>query len=117
MLAAAGGGMEQVEELLANGAAVDECDARGHTAIWHAVNARKADVLAVLLKKAGTLQGRCPLGRGTLERAFELDDWNLIQPVLTASRTNLGWTKAARSSLTKAIESRAAEHEIGRAHV
>ena len=110
MFAAAGGEVEQVEELISNGAAVDQSDAHGHTAIWHSVNTRKADVLAVLLKKAETLQGRCALGRGTLERAFELDDWDLIQPILAASRTNLGWTKAARSSLIKAITSRTAEH-------
>lgn len=109
MLAAAAGDLEKVEELIASGAAVDQCDAHGHTAIWHAVDARKADVLAILLKKAGTLQGRCPLGRGTVERAFQHDDWALIQPILDASRSNLGWSEAARKALTKAITSRAAD--------
>lgn len=110
MLASASGEVGRVEELIGNGAGVDESDAHGHTAIWHAVNARKADVLAVLLKKAGTPEGRCPLGRGAIERAFELDDWNLIQPILAASRTNLGWTRTARNSLIKAITGRTADH-------
>ena len=109
MLAAAGGDLAEVEKLIADGAAVDQCDARGHTAIWHAVDARRADVLAVLLKNAGALQGRCPLGRGTIERAFQLDDWNLIGPVLAAGRGNLGWTGAARRALAKAINARATE--------
>ena len=110
MLAAAEGDSEKVEELIASGADVDQCDARGHTAIWHAVDARKAEVLAALLKKAETLQGRCPLGRGTIERAFQHDDWTLIEPVLSVGRSNLGWTGASRISLTKAITSRAADH-------
>lgn len=110
MLAAGEGDLGKVEELIAGGAAVDESDARGHTAIWHAVDARKAEVLAVLLKKADTLQGRCPLGRGTIERAFQHDDWDIIQPILAACRRNLGWTGAARKALAKAITSRATDH-------
>ena len=110
MLASAGGELKQVEELVASGAAVDQCDALGHTAIWHAVDARKADVLAILLKKAGTIKGQCPLGCGTIERAFQLDDWALIQPILHASRNNPGWTGDARAELTKAIQRYASDH-------
>ena len=110
MLAAAEGDLEKVEDLIKDGAAIDQCDARGHTAVWHAVDSRKAKVVTLLLQKAETLQGRCPMGRGTIERAFQHDDWALIQPVLAASRKNLGWSGAARNSLTKAITSRTTEH-------
>lgn len=109
MLAAGAGDVEKIESLLAGGAAVDDCDARGHTAIWHAVDARKPAALAVLLHTASTLTGRCPLGRGAVERAFALDDWALIEPLLSGSRSNLGWTSAARAAVAKAINTRNAE--------
>lgn len=110
MLAAAADDVEKIESLIASGAAVDVCDARGHTAIWHAVDARKPAALALLLDKASKLTGRCPLGRGALERAFALDDWALIEPLLLAGRANLGWTTAARQAMAKAINTRNGEH-------
>ena len=109
MLAAAAGDVEKVGSLIAGGAAVDDADARGHTAIWHAVDARKPAALALLLAKAATLTGRCPLGRGAVERAFALDDWALIQPLLAAGRANLGWTTAARQAMARAINTRNAD--------
>ena len=110
MLAAAADDVEKIESLIASGAAVDVCDARGHTAIWHAVDARTPAALALLLDKASKLTGRCPLGRGALERAFALDDWALIEPLLVAGRANLGWTTAARQAMAKAINTRNGEH-------
>lgn len=109
MLAAAAGDVEKIGALITGGAAVDDCDARGHTAIWHAVDARKPAALTLLLTKASTLKGRCPLGRGALERAFVLDDWALIQPLLAAGRANLGWTTAARQAMARAINTRKAD--------
>ena len=110
MLAAAAGDVEKIGSLVAGGAAVDDCDARGHTAIWHAIDTRKPAALALLLNKASTLTGRCPLGRGAIERAMELDDWELIEPVLAAGRNNLGWTVPSRRAMAKAINTRNAEH-------
>jgi lipoprotein-anchoring transpeptidase ErfK/SrfK len=110
MLAAAADDVEKIESLIASGAAVDVCDARGHTAIWHAVDARKPAALALLLDKASKLTRRCALGRGALERAFALDDWALIEPLLVAGRANLGWTTAARQAMAKAINTRNGEH-------
>jgi lipoprotein-anchoring transpeptidase ErfK/SrfK len=110
MKAAAAGDLAKVRSLTSAGAAVDACDARGHTAVWHAVDARQPDTLALLLEKAQALPGRCPLGRGALERALDIGDWELIQPVLDAGRSNLGWTRAARRAVAKAINDRAADH-------
>ncbi|MEO6739013.1 MAG: ankyrin repeat domain-containing protein [Chthoniobacteraceae bacterium] len=109
MLAAASGEEKQVEEFIANGAAMDQTDARGRTEICHAVDARKSDVLAVLLKKGRNAARPIPAGARAIVRAFKLDDRNRIQPILGASRANLGWTKAARSSFIKAITRRAAD--------
>jgi lipoprotein-anchoring transpeptidase ErfK/SrfK len=106
MLAAAAGDVEKVSSLLGGGAAVDACDARGHTAIWHAVNARQPKVLSLLLEKARAVPERCPLGRDALRRALDLRDWALILPLLEASRTNLGWTLPARRALAAAINAR-----------
>ena len=109
MLASASGDLEKIHTLLSNGAEVDRCDTRGHTAVWHAVNARKPDALAFLLEKAGPLSARCPLGRDALRRAMELGDWQLIAPLLAAGRDNLGWTLAARRTIAKSINARKAE--------
>lgn len=109
MLASAAGDLGKLHTLLAEGAAVDQCDARGHTAVWHAVNARKPDALAFLLEKAREFPSRCPLGRNALRRALEHGDWALIQPLLAAGRDNLGWTLPARRAVAKAINTRTPE--------
>ena len=110
MLATSEGDAGKVTSLLSSGAFLDRCDARGHTAIWHAVNAKQPGILALLLERSRETTNRCPLGRDTLKRAFELGDWALIQPVLEASRGNLGWTTAARRAMAAAINSRNAGH-------
>lgn len=110
MLATAEGDAEKVASLLKRGAILDRCDARGHTAIWHAVNAKRPEILALLLEKSSNVATRCPLGRDSLKRALELGDWALIKPVLAASRDNLGWTTTSRRAMATAINERKAEH-------
>jgi lipoprotein-anchoring transpeptidase ErfK/SrfK len=106
MEAIAAGDMDGTANLLKNGAAPDISDARGRTAAWHAVNSRQPAALAMVLEKARETPGRCALGRGTLDRAFQLGDWSLIEPVLAASRDSLGWNTAARRAIARAINER-----------
>ena len=62
MLAAAEGDLEKVEDLIKDGAAIDQCDARGHTAVWHAVDSRKAKVVTLLLQKSRDAPRPMPAG-------------------------------------------------------
>ncbi len=103
MSAAAAGDLEKVQELLAAGSSVEESDATGRTAMWYAVDARKTDVLAVLLKNAAVLQVENPFGRGTVERALELNEWPLLRPFLLGAHDDSGWSETARAALTKSV--------------
>ncbi|MEK0449795.1 MAG: hypothetical protein RL088_2063 [Verrucomicrobiota bacterium] len=109
MSAAAAGDLEKVAALLRDGAEVDRSDARGRTAVWHAVRGRQPAALGLLLEKAKASPARCPLGRDALDAAFASGDWALIRPILDAGRDNLGWTPATRRFVAKAINARKAE--------
>ena len=104
MIAAERGNVPLLEDLLLHCAAIDATDARGRSALHHAVLARSSKTVCFLLDQGAPAMDESRDG-SILDQALYTWDTSLIGPVLKCERRSqpMLWSKASRDVLYAAI--------------
>ena len=107
MAASARADLATMERLLLHCAEIDAADAKGHTALHHALFSRQTDAVRWLISRGAPVIGDCCGGTCSLrDHAVQTWDCALLAPILERERHNHAvlWDRAGRDTLYAAIQ-------------